>query len=138
VLVVDASLGVKWFLDEADSEQATNLLVANRTQISVPDLFGIEVASALVRECNMRKEDSGQFSWALARFGALLGSRALVSVRTEASGLAEAASIALDLGHPLKDCIYLALAMNLGCPLVTCDYRFAAKAVSVWELVETL
>lgn len=138
MIVVDASLGVKWFLDEANSEQASELLVANRTRISVPDLFGIEVSSALVRECNMRQEEASDFSWALARFGALLSSRALVSVRTDASGLAEAASIALDLGHPLKDCIYLALAMKLDCPLITCDHRFAAKAIALWRQIETL
>jgi predicted nucleic acid-binding protein len=138
VIVVDASLGVKWFLDETNSQQATELLIANRTQISVPDLFGIEVASALVRECNMRKEEASHFSWALARFDALLGSRALVTVRTEASALARAASVALDLGHPLKDCVYLALAMDLDCPLVTCDRRFAKKATEVWEQVRVL
>jgi predicted nucleic acid-binding protein len=138
VIVVDASLGVKWFLDEANSQQATELLVANRTQISVPDLFGIEVASALVRECNMRKGEASHFSWALARLGALLESRAIVSSRTESSGLAQAASIALDLGHPLKDCVYLALAMNLDCPLITCDRRFANKAVDVWKQVDVL
>jgi predicted nucleic acid-binding protein len=138
VIVVDASLGVKWFLDEANSQQATELLVANRTQISVPDLFGVEVASALVRECNMRKEEASHFSWALARLGALLDSSALVSSRTETRGLAQAASIALDLGHPLKDCIYLALAMDLDCPLFTCDRRFASKAVDAWKQVVVL
>jgi predicted nucleic acid-binding protein len=138
VIVVDASLGVKWFLDEAGSQEATELLVANRTRISVPDLFGIEVASALVRECNIRKDEASQFSWGLAKFGALLSSRALVSVRTEASSIAEAASIALDLGHPFKDCVYLALAMELDCPLVTCDRRFASKAGDVWNRIEVI
>ena len=52
--------------------------------------------------------------------------------------IASSAGQAIDLGHPLKDCIYLALAMELGCELVTCDARFAAKAKGVWAGVRVL
>jgi predicted nucleic acid-binding protein len=46
--------------------------------------------------------------------------------------------LAIDIGHPLKDCVYLVLAMELDCELVTCDARFAKKAKSVWGRVRVL
>ena len=138
MIVVDASLGVKWFLDEAGSDKATKLLVSKRREIAAPDLFGIEVAATLVRECNSQRDNASQFSWGLARLGALLDSGAVGLIRTDNHALASAASLALEIGHPLKDCIYLVLAIALDCELVTCDARFAAKAKHVWEKVKVL
>ncbi|MEQ1495632.1 MAG: type II toxin-antitoxin system VapC family toxin [Novosphingobium sp.] len=131
MIVVDASLGVKWFLDEAGSQEAVELLQEHRKQIAAPDLFGIEVAAALVREVNSRRDDPSRFSWELARLFALFESQAVELRRVDFDTLANATSLALDIGHPLKDCIYLALAVEIGCDLVTCDARFAAKAKSV-------
>jgi predicted nucleic acid-binding protein len=42
--------------------------------------------------------------------------------------VARAARIALELGHPLADCVYLALAIELDCDLATCDAKFHAKS----------
>ncbi len=39
-----------------------------------------------------------------------------------------ALGIALHLGHPIYDCLYLALAIDLGAPLVTADRRFHRAA----------
>jgi predicted nucleic acid-binding protein len=44
----------------------------------------------------------------------------------------------MNLGHPLKDCIYLALAMEMSCDLITCDARFAEKAKGAWARVRVL
>jgi predicted nucleic acid-binding protein len=59
-------------------------------------------------------------------------------MRTDNQALASAASTAIDIGHPLKDCIYLILAMELDCELMTCDARFAKKARDVWDRVRVL
>ena len=48
------------------------------------------------------------------------------------------ASLALDLGHPLKDCIYLALAMKIGCELLTSDLRLAAKGQPLWPKIRVV
>lgn len=131
MIVVDASLGVKWFLDEAGSQEAVELLQEYRKQIVAPDLFGIEVSAALVREVNSKRDDQSRFGWELARLFALFESQAVELVRVDFDTLANATSLALDIGHPLKDCIYLALAAEIGCDLVTCDARFATKAKTV-------
>jgi predicted nucleic acid-binding protein len=52
--------------------------------------------------------------------------------------VAEAAGIALRLGHPLADCLYLALAIELDCDLATCDAKFQARASSAYPRVQLL
>lgn len=40
-------------------------------------------------------------------------------------GLVERAGwLAINLGHPIQDCVYLALAHQLDCPLATADVKF--------------
>ncbi len=41
---------------------------------------------------------------------------------------AEALALALDLDHPVYDCVYLALAIARDLPLVTADRRLIAAA----------
>ncbi len=138
MIVIDASLAVKWYLEEALSEIAVDLLLEMSPHISVPDTFCVEVASTLVREANMDKAKSADARNALARFKALCVGGGIRTLRMTPAALDIAANIAIDLGHPLKDCIYLALAMELDCELVTCDAKFAAKAKGVWGRVRVL
>ena len=46
--------------------------------------------------------------------------------------------IALELGHPLTDCLYLALAIDLDCELATCDVKFRAKAAPIYPRIKLL
>ena len=138
MIVIDASLAVKWFLEEPDSDLAGELFAKFIGQIAVPTLFGIEVAAALVREGNIDKPNARTMRRAVAKLVNFLSDGSLETVIQAPSELARAAYLALDLGHPLKDCLYLALAMELGCDLVTCDTRFAAKAKGVWAGVRVL
>jgi predicted nucleic acid-binding protein len=138
MIVIDASLAVKWYLAEAHSEEAVDLLLSESPNISVPDTFCVEVASALVREANMDKTKSSDVRYSLGRFRTLCEGGGLRTIRTVPEALDTAANLAIELGHPLKDCIYLALAMELECDLVTCDTRFAERAKGVWDRVRVL
>jgi predicted nucleic acid-binding protein len=138
VIVVDASLALKWYLDEALAEEADLWFTEHEGDIVVPHIFVIEVTSALVRRANIDKQLRPESEASVARLMALFSEQLIRLANTELQQMEQAAKLALDLGHPLKDCIYLALAMELGCDLVTCDARFGAKAKGVWAGVRVL
>jgi len=128
MIVVDASIGVKWFREEAQSAEAEALLKQDAGAIVVPDIFAVEVASALVRNANVDKASQQPMRVELDRLIRLLSGGVIDQVRTTPQMLGSAAFMAIDIGHPLKDCIYLMLAIEANCPLVTCDAKFAEKA----------
>ncbi len=138
MIVVDASVAVKWFIEEVSSQLADDLLTQSDKALVAPDFFAIEVAAALVRKANMDKANRSGAEAGLAAFTAMLDNGVVRLERIAAARIAAAARLALDLGHPLKDCLYLALAMELGCDLVTSDRRFAAKASPVWSRIRVL
>ena len=118
-LVVDASVAVKWLIDEAGSDAAADL----RGQVLLaPSLIRLEVGNTL-RTLSAR----GVLDAAAAEeaFGLFL-TAPLIIVDPDAQALAGALELALSLGHPIYDCVYLTLALIEGCPLVTADRRFAA------------
>lgn len=138
MIVVDASLAAKWFLNEEDSGRARGLFRHHTGQLCGPDLLAIEVSSALVAATNARRMQA-------------LGAIAMItfwldSVSVEALTLHPVTSrlikrgvdIGIEIGHPLADCIYLALAIDLGCDLVTCDAKFHMKAASAHPRVKLL
>ena len=138
MIAIDASVAVKWYRLEDFSLEATALFENNAGELIAPDLFAVEVTSALVRNANAVKPLRGTMAGAISAFARELELGSIRLARLSPKGLADAANLALDLGHPLKDCIYLALAMELGCDLVTCDARFAAKAKDVWAGIRVL
>jgi predicted nucleic acid-binding protein len=138
VIVVDASLGVKWFFEEKCSAAALTILTEHTGFISVPDIFGVEVMSALVRAANIQKSKAAEMRLEIERFEQILASGSLLTVVASPSHTIQAANIAIDLSHPLKDCIYLVLAMQFGCPLVTSDAKFADRAKDIWPQVQIL
>jgi predicted nucleic acid-binding protein len=138
MIVVDASLAVKWFLVETDSQDANRLLSDFAGQIAAPDLISIEVASALVRRANSNKAEASDMSVLLDKWADLLIQSAIKLYAGSPDRTRVAARLAVAMGHPLKDCLYLSLAQELNCDFITCDARFAAKAVQVHPRTRTL
>lgn len=138
MIVIDASVGVKLYIDEHGSEDAIALIEDRAHDLAAPDLFAIEVSGALVRQANMTRLEAGIMRSRLASFAKLIDGGAIRMVRPTGRRIHDAANLAIDLGHPLKDCIYLALAQELNCDLVTCDARFATKARRIWPRVRAL
>ncbi len=117
--VVDASVAVKWLVTEAYSEQAVRLLRGGITCIA-PDLLFAEAGNALWAMC--RRGDFNKDDYAEA-MNVLKEAPVAVPVSTS-SLIGAAGRLALDLDHPVYDCVYLALALQEGYPVVTADKRF--------------
>ncbi|MGA3098822.1 MAG: type II toxin-antitoxin system VapC family toxin [Bryobacteraceae bacterium] len=118
--VVAASVAVKWVVEEPGSGQARMLA---RARLEAPDLLAVECANILWKKARIGDIDARQ---ARERLDALL--EAPVALTPSRDLLGGALGLALDLEHPVYDCLYLALALARGVPLVTADERLA-KAV---------
>jgi predicted nucleic acid-binding protein len=129
-LVVDASVGVKLFLNEESSDLAQELfeqlLVDDDLEFYVPDLFFIECADVLWKSARARRISTRD----ALRAAADLQRLALVSLPTREFAR-PALNIAATLGVTAYDACYLAVAEELRAPLVTADdalCRTARKA----------
>jgi predicted nucleic acid-binding protein len=138
VIAIDASVAVKWYVLEPHTDLAIAFYANNQGDLIAPDVFTVEVVAALVRRANIEKSFRADSEKSIDNFLQVLESGLVQTQRTSAEQAAAAATLAMDIGHPLKDCLYLALAMELDCDLVTCDARFAAKAKAVWDKVRVL
>lgn len=120
-LVVDTSVALKWVVDEAGADLA-RLWVGE--PLIAPDLLSIELANALwkkVRKNEISREHA---------VSGLAAAPAAVALFPSLRLLAPAFSLALELEHPVYDCVFLALAVMLDIDLVTADGRFAGACAS--------
>ena len=138
MIVVDASLGAKWFLNERDSDRARSFLREHSGQICGPDMLAIEVSRALVAAANARRIGKDTARAAMSIWLESVDSEALILYPTTSMLIQRSVDIALDIGHPLADCLYLALAIDLDCDLATCDAKFQAKAAAAHSRVKLL
>ena len=118
-VVVDTSVAAKWFINEAGREQA--LKVLDDPERHAPDLIIAEIANVAWKKANRGEitDDQARFICASTGryFGALHGSEVLVG---------RAIAIALQLRHPVYDCLYLACAERVGSQVITADRRLLA------------
>ncbi|MGK9171493.1 type II toxin-antitoxin system VapC family toxin [Inquilinus limosus] len=119
-LVIDASVALKWVLDEPGQEAADALL--DRDLIA-PSLWLIEAANAL-----WRRSARGELTAAEAdeRLTELM--QAPVAATPIEADIAATLALAAQLGHPVYDCLYLALAIREDTLVVTADARFHSAA----------
>jgi predicted nucleic acid-binding protein len=137
MIVVDASLAVKWMLWEADTPDAIAFLRSSG-ELVAPDLLFIEVAGAIVRRGNEDKAIQDDALRAVEMWTIAWSDHVVKNYRVTLRRLFTASRIALQIGNPLKDCIYLGLAMELKCELATCDARFRAKAAALYPRIRLL
>lgn len=134
--VVDASVAVKWVVEEPYSGLARTLA---RAKLEAPDLLYIECANILWKK--VRIGDLTRLE-AAACLDVLL--RAPVTLAGSVGILDLALDLSLEWRHPVCDCVYAALAIRRGIPLVTADKKLAmalqksgkrgARAVFLGEL----
>ena len=119
-LVIDASIAIKWLIEEEGTPQA--LTLRRTARLLAPELLVAECANILWKKARRNE---------LSREEALLAARLLQTAAIELvptrSLLAAATRIAIELDHPAYDCLYLALAIENDCRFVTADERFLRK-----------
>lgn len=126
MIVVDASVAVKWFLPEAGDTAAQRLLESGESLIG-PFLIRVEVAAALAKKARV-KEIEPSDAKAAVKLWIQAVRDGVITLVSEEMDLSRAFGMALELNHPLQDCVYLALAERLGATLLTADEKFLAKA----------
>lgn len=122
-VVVDASVAVQWFAREPGSETSATLLEGSRPLLA-PDLLPVEVAGALWKKSRTGELAGAEVPAAITR---LLDAHIVFASTLEL--LLRATRLAVQTGHPIYDCVYLALAVEHGAVLATADTRLGRTAV---------
>ncbi len=125
VVVVDASIAIKWVLEESDSDSAEALLAELSNQgirILAPSLLAYEITNAL-----HRKVRKGEIT--LDRAKEALADMSLAEIDFDFSSDFTLSTRAIELANRFSlpatyDSHYLALAEYKGCELWTADTRF--------------
>lgn len=125
IYVVDASVAIKWFVDDDDTEanidQATQLLIAAQRQDALflqPPHWVSEVAAVLAR---LTPKTAGRSVDAILAL-------AFVKTANKPTHYQRAISLALELDHHLFDTFYHAIALEMNGTLITADERYYKKA----------
>ena len=118
--VVDASVAIKWFVEEDLSEEAAAILGYGEA-LFAPELLLAEIGNVLWKKV-IRGELAPHRAHEIAG-KTEAGIPALYSMRLLN---ARALHIALTLGHPVYDCFYIACAEMTDSVVVTADQRLCA------------
>ena len=118
-LVIDASVAVKWVISEDGGDDAIQLRSA--FTFVAPELLLPECANILWKKVQRKELEPNEAALAIA-----LIERSGISFQSM-QGLSETATrLAIELGHPAYDCVYLALALRQKLRFVTADKRLLA------------
>ena len=115
---MDASVAVKWFLPEPDSEAAFQLHDPSH-KLLAPDYLWLEVCSIVCQRIQRKQilpEEGFQILPELKRFA--------IQLFPSADLLHSATHMAIETSTSFYDCLYLALAVLRDARMVTADRRF--------------
>jgi predicted nucleic acid-binding protein len=116
-LVVDASVVIKWFIEEPLHNHARQLLKGSES-LSAPDLLLAEVGNIVWKKVirgEIGEEQARKITQSLRDLP--------LALQSSDSLIERALQMALSIKHPVYDCLYLACAEALGGTLVTADDR---------------
>jgi len=122
-LVVDASVGLKWVLDEPDSATAHALAVSDEALL-VPDFWLNEACNVLWLQARRKGLTPAEAQEGLALLRAQVEPTPTGGLRLQGVAL----EIALAIDHSPYDTLYVAFAIAMGAEkLVVADRKFAAS-----------
>jgi predicted nucleic acid-binding protein len=121
MLVVDASVAVKWFIAEPGEREAVALL-DRREPLIAPELVVAELVNVAWKRLvagTIDEDQAADVPRGIRRF--------FTQIRPMTPLAPRALAIAAELRHPAYDCFYLALAEAEDAPLVTTDRRLLRR-----------
>src|SRR5438128_2649806 len=128
VVVVDASVGVKWFVPEVHSVEARQWRNGPDELHTLAFFFDLEIANTLWKKIGRAEISRVDADLILAQVPALPVTR-----HSDAPLLTSAFDLANRTQRTVYDCLYLALAVQLGGQMVTADQRlFNSLAGTPW------
>lgn len=138
IVVVDASIALKWAITESDSNTARTLLtewVSKGMEIKAPALLAYEITNILYREVR-----AGRISLDTAKIGIKLIFRTVKLVLSKNSSFSiRAMTLAERYSLPASyDAHYLAFAEEQDCELWTADTRLWRSVKGQLDWVRTL
>ena len=136
MIVVDASVAVKWFIPEAGEEAAAKLL-GGKKRLVAPALIRLEVTGAIIRRyreghLSEKKAREGTRAWE-----AMLQHR-VVRLVPDAELFEDAVQMAFLAKHALADCLYLAMAKRFAAPVITADAPMRDRGIRAYKNITLL
>ena len=125
MLIIDASVALKWFLTESNSDEARQLLRGNEP-LAAPDLLFVELANALWKKVRRGELPRSEAAALIEEFGSVG-----LMIVPSAKVLGDAFEIANATGRTVYDAVYIALAMRLDGIFVTADAKLVNGVGSV-------
>ena len=116
-MIIDASVAFKLIVEEPGSEEAIGWI--GRAELTGPTLIHSEVGNALWKRVRL-----GELAEESEIADRLEDLDHLIRTVNETVLVPRALRLAIELAHPVYDCIYLALAEAAGDKLLTADRRF--------------
>jgi predicted nucleic acid-binding protein len=130
-IVVDASMAYLWFANEPNRSRADELLESDAPLLA-PDLMAVEATNAWWKKLRRHEMERADVEQAITNLLALG-----IAWTPSAMLLPSAARLAVELGHPVYDCLYLALAVSHAAPIATADKRLQQAAGRIGVRVKT-
>lgn len=126
-MIIDASIAFKWLFPEEGADEAREWI--SRAELIAPTLLHAEIGNAIWKRAHRGEVAASGIEIAEQ----LKKLAAIVRTVDETPLLPRAVEMAVELGHPVYDCVYLAVAESLDDELLTADERFV-RAVGASEL----
>ncbi|MCY3885061.1 MAG: type II toxin-antitoxin system VapC family toxin [Gammaproteobacteria bacterium] len=133
-LVVDSSVAAKWFFAERNSREA-QLLLSPRFSLIAPDFILSEVANVIWKK--YRRNEISHFHPYIEALDRLTE---VIKLHPLADYVIQAVSLAIQIDHPVYDCIYLTCAQGHSLPFLTADESLRRKvlaecpSIAVWSI----
>jgi predicted nucleic acid-binding protein len=134
ILVIDANVGLKWFIEEPRSPAARKILDKGASFIA-PDIFIPEICNVVWKKVKNQEITAEQGQAIVSNVPMILD-----HIVPSSEVAKRAFALAVQFNHPVYDCLYLALAERESISLVTDDAKLVtvAKKARLARLVQAL